>query len=1313
MDGTAQLHFSQPEAANAGDSTLPGPPAPQSSVLHEDDASFFISPRSTTFVDFTWVPRGPGAPSPAGRSWSRSTSTWSARSSSRSTSCGQGYGSYSGHGCGSFSGRRPRCATGPGSAVSLSAASAAGGATWAAGGSLGAASAGVSSAVSADIGDVDMDACVVDVDMGGASVSPTSPAGPRAANPAAPAGPAAARPHAPSSTHGPPAVEPGPAAAAACAPPPAPASTTSASRSTPAPTIRNAAGACAGADATPPPPQQQQQLEGTAGRCASGPQVQVASSSSQQHEACAGPPGAVVPTPSFRSSVPTAVPTFIPTLLPLSVPSSVPSSSLPTPTPTSSSGIHINTAVPSSVRLGSSASASSSSSCNSSPTGVASIHVSSAISSPTSISPRSTKPPAFVAFNVKMPPRPAKRSADGSGASDDDAGASSTAKLKLARSDRGPEDFSSVVKNRLQSYTRTGQACDRCKVRKIRCDALPEGCSHCINLNLDCYVTDRVTGRTERRGYMQQLEREKSRMMSHIRDLERLCAEKNVEVKPFQGRVRAQSPPDAAHEEDASSANVAAASSNDGWSKFGSLWIKDSSTPDPASSILRHKLPRNEWQTRPEQSRWGVGSDDAPLSSLKGMTLTLLGTTIETTSFDAPDVDEPPTAADPSVPLYNKSVQAFLRSAMRVNPAVQVELPTRENAFIYAEWYFITIASFMPLLHKPTFMKLLTRVYDEPGFKPTVPELVMVHMVFAIILFQFGVRNSETLEQRNNFNDLSNKHYHFALSKMYEVFSSADFEALQGLVLIASHTRAFPKPGCGSIVASMALHRAIELNYHRRTKKPGEPTDLQNELRKRAWWNMMMVVVDINGKRGYPLPVSVQDFDVDFPEPIADELLSDEGVDTSRTVPCPYEIAIAAFKCIPIYMEMYANIFSVRRDESNYKNVLAVLEAQMKQWEADLPESMRLSPAKKNDHGMVGALFARTYMLEFRLHIRHPSLAMTTDAALIAENTKICEEAAREYLQTVEHLSRMKALDTTWHQMSLYCVAILSMLVPQWQRRFEITQDEVARLRDEMQRWMNIVREMSALLGCGTGMSTQIAQLINRTMSWIEHDMPQKDGKNPILTHVNVKQEHTLPSQGTVPLAPQEQQQHGHAVPFGAVAPQNQSFPSADTSQAEELTKNFYHANITAPAHATYPSPTLAYMDQQTQPNPQATASYQHDQTDLYYPSSNAAAGHPGDPAQTATLAGYGSEAGQHICHQNSDMMWRSSWQNWSAAIAESQQRYGADSLMTLGDAETGRNSAITPIMAGNGMPHTGGELPMVPQPTSWPLIMFDQTPRD
>ncbi|KAH8749501.1 hypothetical protein F5883DRAFT_580920, partial [Diaporthe sp. PMI_573] len=36
---------------------------------------------------------------------------------------------------------------------------------------------------------------------------------------------------------------------------------------------------------------------------------------------------------------------------------------------------------------------------------------------------------------------------------------------------RGFEDFSQVVKDRLQSYIRTGQACDRYKVRRPYCPA--------------------------------------------------------------------------------------------------------------------------------------------------------------------------------------------------------------------------------------------------------------------------------------------------------------------------------------------------------------------------------------------------------------------------------------------------------------------------------------------------------------------------------------------------------------------------------------------------------------------------------------------------------------------------------------------------------------------------------------------------------------------------------------------------------------------------------------------------------------------------
>ncbi|KAG5998390.1 hypothetical protein E4U43_002427, partial [Claviceps pusilla] len=431
---------------------------------------------------------------------------------------------------------------------------------------------------------------------------------------------------------------------------------------------------------------------------------------------------------SFRAGQPSAAPldaaaapeSFPPNTASLSLSSlsSLPSSSPPPPSSLTSPVHHTSLpAPPLTVDTAVRPSAWLVDSSHSSPTGA--YLPSPASSSPTSTSPRTTKP------RVTMPSRPAKRSADGGGASDDDAHhASTSSKMKLARADRGPEDFSSVVKNRLQSYSRTGQACDRCKVRKIRCDALPEGCSHCINLNLDCFVTDRVTGRTERRGYMQQLEREKDSMMSHIRDLERLCAEKGVEVKPWEhGPASARSSSEAANGEtpDATTStststststttttSASASTSAECWSRYGLLYIKDGSSSSRTgdNTLIKQRIPRNEWRTRPEETNWGVVGDAAPLSSLKGTTLTLLGTTIETTAFDAPDVDEPPPDVDPSMPLYNKSVQAFLRSTMGVNPIVHVDLPTRQNAVMYAEWYFRSIACFMPLLHKPSFMKL-------------------------------------------------------------------------------------------------------------------------------------------------------------------------------------------------------------------------------------------------------------------------------------------------------------------------------------------------------------------------------------------------------------------------------------------------------------------------------------------------------------------------------------------------------------------------------------------------------------------------------
>jgi hypothetical protein len=243
-------------------------------------------------------------------------------------------------------------------------------------------------------------------------------------------------------------------------------------------------------------------------------------------------------------------------------------------------------------------------------------------------------------------------------------------------------------------------------VRKIRCDALPEGCSHCINQSLECYVTDRVTGRTERRGYMQELEREKTDMLNHIRDLEKLLGSNGVDVKPWKWSAYPQNPayPPGATFDPRGNSAPDATEAKENWVHMGNaVWVKN-----PGLKAQFNSLSKSVLDPRPNDVHLGVGADQAPLSSMKGTTLSILGSTIDIGSFEAPDMDEPGPGAQARSPLYNKSVQAFMQSCTNVNPQLHVDYPPRTDAFTYAEWYFLMIYPFIPVLHKPTFMAMVS-----------------------------------------------------------------------------------------------------------------------------------------------------------------------------------------------------------------------------------------------------------------------------------------------------------------------------------------------------------------------------------------------------------------------------------------------------------------------------------------------------------------------------------------------------------------------------------------------------------------------------
>lgn len=221
-------------------------------------------------------------------------------------------------------------------------------------------------------------------------------------------------------------------------------------------------------------------------------------------------------------------------------------------------------------------------------------------------------------------------------------------------------------------------------------------------------MTDRVTGRTERRGYLQELERAKAEMEEHIRDLEKVLANHGIEVKPWNYAPYGHPPSGITY--DQKGHPVEDSAEKDSWVQVGSVWVRNhqhrKKTPTTKS------ITRSRYVSPPAALHLGVGPDSAPLSSIKGTQLTILGTTIDLASFDVPDIDEPSPGAEVAQPLYNKSIQAFLQSMMNVNPRQHVELPSREEAFKCSEWYFFIVFPFLPVLHKPTYMALVSTCFS-------------------------------------------------------------------------------------------------------------------------------------------------------------------------------------------------------------------------------------------------------------------------------------------------------------------------------------------------------------------------------------------------------------------------------------------------------------------------------------------------------------------------------------------------------------------------------------------------------------------------
>lgn len=293
-----------------------------------------------------------------------------------------------------------------------------------------------------------------------------------------------------------------------------------------------------------------------------------------------------------------------------------------------------------------------------------------------------------------------------------------------------------------------------------------------------------------------------------------------------------------------------------------------------------------------------------------------------------------------------------------------------------------------------------------------------------------------------------------------------DLPSIQAVALVLSLLRGFPRPGAAWIMSSLVLSLCVTMGLHRSVSawKDGGPrlTAHEVELRKRIFWSVLACHVTIGSKLGRPLSIHIEDFDVELPQILHDNLPDEEGhSDWSK---CSFRAGIVGLKTIAIFMQIQSTIYAVRSTPQSYEPTLKHLEREVDMWNASIPPEL-VGNKQSSIEDRVFALYLDFGAQQMSLLLHHPALCRTQNAELTERNLDKCLEASSKLLQIAADKRTLKSIDSTWLSNTVFIAALFTTLFIYSERKDQITSTDLNNLKANMDMWLDIMRDIGGLLG--------------------------------------------------------------------------------------------------------------------------------------------------------------------------------------------------------------------------------------------------------
>jgi hypothetical protein len=367
------------------------------------------------------------------------------------------------------------------------------------------------------------------------------------------------------------------------------------------------------------------------------------------------------------------------------------------------------------------------------------------------------------------------------------------------------------------------QACDRCRMKKVRCDGLLPACSRCKTAGLECLTMIKLTRKSYPRSYTESIEERLRDVEAEVQRLRDENTSGQIKIRELEAAAAAArgKPPSHPSPQDSESSRV------------GGLIVsgRRDNRAKPRRNSVDDSICREVGRMNSDRS--GVGRFMGSSSGIffVGMAQQRFSTLSNVqwkVGHDLLKVETDDHSVDYKIhPSHLR--QDFLE-----------ELPPYETAIKYCDAWFEFWRYIFPILHRPTFMRNLELMYFK---QQTVPDNDIPAEIFAIFYLVLAVGSrqiqlsGDNADSRPHIRSSGDDTIYFekAMSYYDEVMKLGTVRTIQFQELLILWYVSTGKRSLAFQMTGILVRLSLELGLHRHSKRFNF-NPVTTEIRKRTFW---------------------------------------------------------------------------------------------------------------------------------------------------------------------------------------------------------------------------------------------------------------------------------------------------------------------------------------------------------------------------------------------------------------------------------------------------------------------------------------------